>query len=197
MIPANEVIKYYLLGHIDKGKKMKKQLKSLLFLFTVLFTLPTVSYASFVWEFTNSGLTYSPNETIFLEATITNTGTSNLTLGLPAGAGISYGTFPSIYSNPSLYYSFDFLYHSLFYLELLPGETVDFTFGKFTPSGNMAEGTYTTSWAYMMFNDGLNITEVNGGKFTATVVPLPAALWLFITGMIGLFGFRASPKTQK
>lgn len=51
---------------------------------------------------------------------------------------------------------------------------------------------------YSDFFDGLKITGINGGiealdngpEFSVTVVPIPATGWLFVSGFIGIAGFR-------
>jgi len=64
-------------------------------------------------------------------------------------------------------------------------------------SYDSASGDFTLSWAInemVDFDDGINMLSLSTiADFTikgqATVVPLPAAIWLFITGLVALTGF--------
>lgn len=165
------------------------------------FALPTSVHASYVWSFTNSGLTYGPTDTIFLNASITNTGTESIYIDVNLGTfgqGITWGTFPSgAFPGPGDYVFWHTAYDTLEYATILPGESRDFVFGRFTPVSSVASGTYATLSADISINGGPNVSELNGGHFVATVVPVPAAAWFFGSGLVMLFGLTRKKTTNR
>jgi hypothetical protein len=164
-------------------------MKNLISIICALAFYPSISNAiSVEWWFTNSGETWTNTETISLEATLMNTGIDPVELGNNetgiSGAILSYGSFPASPSNRQ--YRFFFRYHGAltpdesFFLQ--PGESIDFIFGEFVPQVAIIEnGSYET------FGVGLTVNSVaytfSENYFSATVVPLPASIWLFGSGI--------------
>lgn len=174
-----------------------------------LFSFPISGHASYVWSFTNSGLTNGPTDTIYLNATFTNTGTDSIDL---VWGDFSYGlswdsSFPiatSYPANPGEYFFqptadtlFDRSGDTFLTTTILPGQSRAFVFGELIPASAIANGRYTTVSADISINNQPAVVEMNGGHFVATVVPVPAAVWLLGTGLMTLFGCarRRTPKT--
>lgn len=161
----------------------------------ILFSL--ISYVQAVsveWSFTNSGLTWSNTDTITLEAILTNTDTVALELGNIAtginGSSTGWGTFPDPYNHP-IGYNFNPLYDTALVLTpgfLAPGESISFTYAEFIPNGTIPTGTYSTvDTAFISGGQGsVYAYHFSTNDFTATVVPIPAAIWLFGFGLLGL-----------
>ncbi|HYA37924.1 MAG TPA: VPLPA-CTERM sorting domain-containing protein [Candidatus Methylomirabilis sp.] len=174
-----------------------------------LFSFPVSGHASYVWSFTNSGLTYGPTDTIYLNATFTNTGSESIVLDWSSGFSYSLSwdsSFPiatSYPANPGEYNFqptadtlFDKSGDTFLTTTILPGQSRDFVFGELIPVTSIANGTYTTASADISINNQPAVVEMNGGHFVATVVPVPAAAWLLGSGLITLFGCtrRRTPK---
>jgi len=146
--------------------------------------------ASVEWWFTNSGQNWLPTDTIVMEATLTNTDVIPLELGnLDSGingAGLSHGTFYAEYLVGD--FEFSFTYDEVLIpfttVQLLPGESIDFVFGEFIPKTNIDHGFYQIAQAELVAGTQFNSNNL----FNATVVPVPAALWLFSSGLIALVG---------
>lgn len=177
---------------------MHKSLRRFVPLVCLLF-LPTTAQSAFVWHFTNSGLSYSPTDTIFLEAQITNTGSEAIVIDLNIGSfgqGLTYGSFPNdAFPGPGDYELFFTAYDELVDATLLPGESTDFLFGFFTPVTSVAPGVYETLGADLQIN-GWSEAEANGGRFVATVVPVPPAFWLFASGIVGLVSLSRGGRSR-
>ena len=55
---------------------------------------------------------------------------------------------------------------------------------------------YNSTQLFGLNIGNLSFTEVNEVSFEATVVPIPASLWLFSSGVIGLLGIARHSKTR-
>lgn len=169
---------------------MRRVLGCLFAVATLVFT--PVGNASYVWSFTNSGLMYGPTDSVYLQAVFTNTGTNDLVISVDNGSfgqGIGHGSFPTAAYPEAGKYEFNFDGHnSLLNRTIAAGESVNFLFGMYAPVTSVTAGTYTTATANLAINGGTNVLEASGGQFVATVVPVPAAVWLLGSGLIAVAG---------
>ena len=69
--------------------------------------------------------------------------------------------------------------------------------GEYDPVDPVADGTFTTDLLYLTANSTFtieayvwNLSEVNGGARPSSQVPIPGAVWLLGSGLIGLVGLR-------
>lgn len=153
---------------------------------------------AFTWDFTNASQVWGNDEAIVLQARLTNTGDEALPLGDfdygIDGAGMTWGTFPHNF-HPGIG-EYDLRYRhdqTLINLnaDLKVGSSIDFIFAEFIPIGIVPNGIYQTVSAELYLGQGrgtpsIPIHALN--NFSATVVPLPAAAWLFASGILGLIG---------
>jgi len=99
------------------------------------------------------------------------------------GCGISGGTATAV--------RFDFSSLSLFSGNLYTFEIIDL--GTGLGFGYDLNGGYEEGTAY--FNGAASTSDLWFSAGHISAVPVPAALWLFISGLLGLTGFRLSTRT--
>lgn len=156
--------------------------------------------------------TVSPTQTIRLEAILTNSIISTENLVIDAtGKKVIGGTLDnfnvsgSIGSSPGTLdvYSYDFgpiiNSHGLDYftqfsnVNLTPGDSLSFTHGFFIPPpGGAPPGTYSGPFSFFLYPDpGVEDPALHArNNYEFNVVPIPGAVWLLGSGLIGLVSLR-------
>ncbi len=171
-----------------------KQLRILIIMLAALFLLAPGSFAqsSLIWDwsFDVDDLYVGPTDTAFLPATISNSPASkdNFTLD-------DIESFSMTYNNFALYdFEFgtsDFIFDDLSGLDLAPGESQSFTFGRLIPiTTSVPLGTTTTAEGEIGTYEFGSLTDT----INVHVVPEPATL-LLLSG--GLFSAWAAGRRKK
>jgi len=148
---------------------------------------------------------FTPNETVSILATITNDSSTQplfLCEGVCLGDSSTY-SLGALENTPPGYNSYSFAFGdggstALGFLngqiagELLPGQSKNFVFGEFTPISPVAPGTYPFLIQMQIFAATTDRPIIDSSTFSGSwqvvpsTVPLPAAVWLLLSGVGGL-----------
>ena len=164
----------------------------------LLFNLVGICQATLIvsWEFTNTPATADPMDTVEIWATIFNNSTADENM-------IDYGQIGSGWDQPGQPYTANadsISLSQLDHLDLLPGESFSFFWGLATPiAPPVSPGTYeVVTWGLLTFlkdtsagtPQGEPLWFLSDNSFNVNVVPIPGALWLLGSGLLGLLGLR-------
>ncbi|MDH5612624.1 MAG: hypothetical protein OEY66_09240 [Gammaproteobacteria bacterium] len=160
-----------------------------------LISLTGTVNASMIWDwsFPDSNITLAQTEIFYIGGTITNDITSTESLNIGAYSWwVSAGDLSNSDFTGNLYmmnitsYQIGGLFENDADAIIAPGESFTFTLGHFDPILPISLGTEFT-WSVRLFNDLYGPNESNITKtISATVVPLPASLWLMFSGVFSL-----------
>lgn len=154
------------------------------------------------WDWETSEFNVALEDSIEMWGVLTNTADFSLGIELN-GYGYDPGTLIVTSSvNAGNPYNMQFNYAALDTLDfyddrLMPGDSVRFLFGTLTPNENITAGSYSTGSFSLSFLTSPQHTDPQAlSNITVNVnaVPLPAAVWLFGSGLIGLVGFARCKK---
>ncbi len=163
----------------------------------------TNTYAAYMeWDWEISEFNVSSDESIKMWGVLTNT--ASFSLGIEM-SGYSYdpGTLiVTTIANADNPYTMQFNYSVLDTLNffddrLMSGDSARFLFGTLTPNENIAPGSYSTGTFSLSFRNSPSSTDpqaLSNITVNVSTVPLPAATWLFGSGLIGLVGFAKRKK---
>ncbi len=175
----------------------------------LLLSAPAQSALVYDWFITNPDQTVSPTDVVTIEGRIVNDITSdpfNLDTDITqfVGSFSTSGEYTPKFGQPVGFWPAQFSG-----VILAPGESFDFIFATLTPSpGPVAPGLYGVMGAGLTINgdddrwqvphpfnpeqmiDGFAKVTVEDTSVPPPAVPLPAAVWLFGTALLGLLGLR-------
>ena len=166
---------------------MRNTMPKILLLIALIIASLQAAHASLIldWNFTETKITTSPTEVILLNAFVSNdnSSTKNFDESLIMGAGVDGVGIIDFYS-----FSFGGDFRSQFENVILePGESFEFVYGILRPRSSVPIGNYLFGPAEF------NIPGFDGVRdktVSISVVPIPAAVWLLGSALLGLFGIK-------
>ena len=165
-------------------------------LFLISLTNTANAATTWDWSFPDSNITLAQTETFYIGGIITNDISSTESLNIGAyswwvSAGdLSNSDFTGgLYTYNPTSNQIGGLFENDSNAIIAPGESFTFTLGYFDPIQPISLGTEFT-WSVSLINDIYSPTETSITKtISATVVPLPASLWLMFAGVLSLLTF--------
>jgi len=143
------------------------------------------------WSLDDPARVAGPNDILTIDSTIANDNSSDQDINLDVaieGAAFADGDFSPSYDfqfGPSGGASFLSQFNGIV---LTPGDSFSFVYGILTPTVEFALGTYVSSFMGIDIGGVGTDVQPTNGPFQVTAVPVPAAGWLFGSGLIGLLG---------
>ena len=156
-----------------------------------IFTPSSQAAIVFSWEFDAPTGAVSAGDWAVANATMTLDASSDsvtFTTGYSGevGGGTSYsGIFDGFYFNPNGPGTF---FSQFAGVSLDPTDSFSFTFGAYSASPTATVGQIGSAVTTNFTVFGAEGVLTNGFSRTAAVVPVPAAAWLFCSGLLGLTG---------
>jgi hypothetical protein len=184
---------------------MRKQALQLILALGIVFVFQAPAHATINWTWNVNQTVYSamPGDSVIFHASLENLVTSdeNITFdnilsnwgsGSMSWNGVKldnyvFGTLTPVNKNFSNQFAG---------INLAPGGTWDFDFAQWFLAGDAPSGTFYPEFGLNVHPTGLDGYYFQTRTFTFIVntttspVPIPAAVWLFGTGLLGLFGVR-------
>jgi hypothetical protein len=188
--------------------------------FHIVFLAAGAAHAALIvsWQFDQPYITAQPSDRIPITATITNSAASDQTFDPFELSSWGY-TYSTESSNRAHEYYFlrdprfeypgprQTLWTELGGLVLTPGESHQFLFFVLVPSngitggGSVPYGSYDFGQFNLYFdsNNGANLDHyyVAQNELTVNVVPVPAAVWLLVSGVAGLAGVGVRSRKRR
>ena len=183
---------------------MKKSFIMLsVFIALLITSVPSHAALLMDWDFLNSGGTYGANDSVIQQAQLVNLQTSDQNfIGQFVAAhrspfAIPAGTYVGEFGPPN---GLEDFFDQFAGINLAPGETFDFIFASYVPNVATSPGAYFTVNSIDFGGRGTPTFTV-GRQFhwtvegsTSNVVPEPATLILFGTGIAGMIFRRKKIK---